>query len=240
MKYFTLLFTLLLFSESQGQQSISSSVFQVQKPGLIFKGDGNIIKDVRFELISLRPNKAFKKTFQNQEGLVFIKKGNARFESASITQTLTPGSIGLVPQSGTILLKNSNTSPVEFYLFTYSTKSALQQRDTCKAFTRVWENLEFKPHERGGVRNYFSQATSQTKRFEMHVTTLLEGLPSHPPHTHAAEEIILVIEGDTEMEIGGKPFKGSAGDVYFVKSQEAHGIKNIGKSACSYYAFQWE
>ena len=78
------------------------------------------------------------------------------------------------------------------------------------------------------------------KRFEMHVTTLKEGLKSHDPHIHRAAEIIIVIDGNTEMLIGDKLYKGEKGSVYYLPSNVLHGIQNKGVTTCSYFAFQFE
>ena len=108
------------------------------------------------------------------------------------------------------------------------------------SFVKDWSKITFKPHERGGVRSYFDRPTALTKRFEMHVTSLKEGFPSHPPHTHRAEEFILVLEGSVEMMIGEQSNKGKAGDILFAPSNVPHGLKNDGTGMCSYFAFQWE
>ena len=240
MRYFILLILCLKVCSFNAQSSINSNVFSGQMPGMLFQGDATAVKNVTFELLKNSTNRTYKKSFKKHEGIVFIKKGSAEIQTNTFSKTLTSGSIALISQGDKLKLKSTADNPVEFYLFSYRSISPINQGDTATSFARVWEDLRFNKHERGGVRNFFSKPTSQTKRFEMHVTTLLGGLPSHPPHTHPAEEIILVIEGETEMEIGGKAFKGVAGDVYFVKSQEPHGIKNTGKNSCSYFAFQWE
>ncbi|MDZ4707761.1 MAG: cupin domain-containing protein [Saprospiraceae bacterium] len=240
MRYFFSFILCLSLWSLNAQSSINSNVFSGQTPGILFQGDATAVKNVEFELLQNKANKTYKKSFKKNEGIVFIKKGSAEIQTNRFSKTLTPGSIALISQWDKLKLKSPSGSPVEFYLFSYQSKNPVNQGDTAASFARVWEDLRFNKHERGGVRSYFSKPTSQTKRFEMHVTTLLGGLPSHPPHTHLAEEIILVIEGETEMEIGGSAFKGVAGDGYFVKSQEPHGIKNIGKNSCSYFAFQWE
>lgn len=49
-----------------------------------------------------------------------------------------------------------------------------------------------------------------------------------PRHTHPGEEIIYVIEGSLEYEIGGKTVKVKAGDVLFVPAGTVHAAKNIG------------
>jgi (S)-ureidoglycine aminohydrolase len=103
-----------------------------------------------------------------------------------------------------------------------------------------WDKIVFKPHEKGGRRDFFDTPTAMCKRFEMHVTTLKPGLKSHDPHTHTANEIIIVIDGKTEMQIGNNFFKGKAGSVYFLGSNILHGIGNDGGETCSYFAFQFE
>jgi quercetin dioxygenase-like cupin family protein len=49
-----------------------------------------------------------------------------------------------------------------------------------------------------------------------------------PKHTHPGEEIIYVIEGLLEYDIGGKVSKVKAGDVLFVPAGTVHAAKNIG------------
>ena len=49
-----------------------------------------------------------------------------------------------------------------------------------------------------------------------------------PSHTHPGEEIIYVIEGTWQYEIGGKPVTAKAGDVLFVPAGTVHSAKNAG------------
>jgi quercetin dioxygenase-like cupin family protein len=51
-----------------------------------------------------------------------------------------------------------------------------------------------------------------------------------PMHTHPGEEIIYVIEGELEYEIGGKKSKVKAGDVLFVPAGTPHTATNIGSN----------
>ena len=108
------------------------------------------------------------------------------------------------------------------------------------SFVKDWNEIAFKPHDRGGIRNFFEKTTPMSKRFEMHVTTLKEGIKSHEPHTHRAEEIVLVIENKTEMQIGDQFYKGGNGDIYYLGSNMPHAIQNVGMGTCTYFAFQFE
>jgi quercetin dioxygenase-like cupin family protein len=47
-------------------------------------------------------------------------------------------------------------------------------------------------------------------------------------HTHPGEEIIYVIEGTLEYEIGGKVTRVKAGDVLYVPAGTPHTARNIG------------
>ena len=49
-----------------------------------------------------------------------------------------------------------------------------------------------------------------------------------PSHTHPGEEIIYVIEGTWEYEIGGKRVTARAGEVLFVPAGAIHSAKNAG------------
>jgi (S)-ureidoglycine aminohydrolase len=130
-----------------------------------------------------------------------------------------------------------------FYAMKYRSKLPIDpQRGKTSggSFVKDWKKIAFKPHTRGGGRSYFERPTAMCKRFEMHVTTLKEGLKSHDPHTHRAEEIVLVIDGQTEMELGNNLYKGTVGDIYYLGSNISHAIRNDGKGLCSYFAFQFE
>ena len=54
-----------------------------------------------------------------------------------------------------------------------------------------------------------------------------------PRHTHPGEEIIYVIEGSLEYEIGGKTTRVKPGDVLFVPAGTIHTAKNIGSGSAA-------
>ena len=51
-----------------------------------------------------------------------------------------------------------------------------------------------------------------------------------PMHTHPGEEIIYVLEGTLEYEIGGKTARVKPGDVLFVPAGTPHLARNIGST----------
>jgi len=234
------LFLFLCFRESHAQDLVKSAVYSGQNPGLLFEGELDLLKDARLELLSTPAGQLYDGGGTDREILLLVKNGSGDFHSKDPVVGLSPGSIALVLPGERFQLKNHGSHALDFYLFSYRAKIKNSASDSARSLVRVWEDLIFNPHDKGGIRRYFDQATSETKRFEMHVTTLNGGLRSHDPHTHKAEEIVLMIEGDTEMQIGDRFFKGRSGDVYFLGAQVPHAIRNTGDKPCTYFAFQWQ
>jgi len=179
----------------------------------------------------------------NEEHLYIIKRGQIELIKGDSSFTLPKGSIAVLPPGQTVSVQNKQTGSCEFYVMKYrkhfpgDKKSGEKER---VSIIKNWNDVEFKPHDRGGVRTFFEQPTTLLKRLEMHVTTLNAGLKSHAPHTHVAKEIIVMVDGETEMLIGEKTFKGKEGAVYFMESNILHGITNVGTTPCTYFAIQFE
>ena len=72
-----------------------------------------------------------------------------------------------------------------------------------------------------------------------HATTLNGGLESHPPHTHKAEEAMLVMQGTTAGNINGKDYPAGVGEILLLRPDIPHNIKNTGTGQCWYYAMKW-
>ena len=179
---------------------------------------------------------------KNQEHLIIIKTGILNVKLGDSTFALTPGSVAVLMPGEKIFL--NSTQPCSFYIMKYrskATKDLERSKKNGGSFVKLWNAIPFKPNNNGGGRrDFFEHGTAMQKRFEMHVTTLKEGLRSHDPHTHRAEEIVLMVEGNTEMQIGDKFLKGATGDFYYLGSNVLHAIKNIDTKPCTYFAFQFE
>jgi (S)-ureidoglycine aminohydrolase len=208
----------------------------------------------------------------SEEQLLFVKNGILTITLRDSTYSLVKGSMAMMMPNENYVLQNLGTTTVEMQVMKYKSKLPVDRprgQSSGGSFVKDWNKLTFQAHERGGVRSYFERPTANTKRFEMHVTTLKENFNSHDPHQHRAEEIILVLEGKVEMLIGEKLYQANAGDVFaeeiilvlegkvemligeklyqanagdvlFANSQVFHGLKNSGTGTCSYFAFQWE
>ena len=176
------------------------------------------------------------------EELIIVKEGELTVTIAGKTETLEPGSIALILPNDGHSFENQSDQPVTYYVMRYqaSRPRAGEGTQTGQSFVRHWKDMAYKPNEKGGRRNVFDQKTTHAARFEMHITTLNEGLMSHPPHTHQAAEILLLVEGQAEESINGTWIPAQVGDIIFLQSQVPHAIRNTGQERCTYFAFQFE
>lgn len=179
-------------------------------------------------------------TYADEE-LIIVKEGELTVTIDEKTETLEVGSVAFImpePHS----FANLSDKPVTYYVMRYHTLGSETKSKLLvgQSFVKHWKELEYKPNDKGGRRNVFDQKTTESERFEMHITTLNEGLMSHPPHTHKAAEILLLIEGQAEESIDGKWVPAGVGDIIFLQSQVPHAIRNTGKGPATYFAFQFE
>lgn len=71
----------------------------------------------------------------------------------------------------------------------------------------------------------------------MHRARRNAGITRHPPHTHGAEEIILLPESEAEELTDGEPHALHPGERVFLDSMVPHGIRNTGAAPGRYFAF---
>jgi (S)-ureidoglycine aminohydrolase len=102
-----------------------------------------------------------------------------------------------------------------------------------------YDSLPYTENAAKGTRKFFERPTATTENYEMHITYLKQKGPSHAPHQHVDTEIILMIDGESEMTIDGKQYAAGPGDLYIMESGKMHGIVNTSDKPCSYYAFKW-
>jgi mannose-6-phosphate isomerase-like protein (cupin superfamily) len=71
---------------------------------------------------------------------------------------------------------------------------------------------------------------------EVHETTLPPGAaPTAATHHHPHSEMWLVREGTIELTVNGKSYLLQPGALGFVRSNEEHGIKNVGATPATYF-----
>jgi len=176
------------------------------------------------------------------EEVIIVKEGTMKFTMDGEESILGPGSVILIPPLAMQALQNIGDGPLTYYVMMFRSRKPMDiQRGVDgggHAFFHA-EELTFQPSNKGGRTQYFDRPTAMCEKFEMHVTQLDKKGPSHDPHRHIDSEIILVIDGQTEMTIGEKNYEGGPGDLYFINSNEIHGIRNATDQPCKYFAFRW-
>lgn len=177
------------------------------------------------------------------EELIFIKEGRAKITVDGITQILPKGSVLLIPPLKMQSIENAGDSPLTYYVMMFRSLTPMDINRSETAGGALFLNadsLTFKPSARGGRVSYFERPTAMCENFEMHVTQLNSKGPSHAPHTHTDTEMIIMIEGESEMMIENKIHKGIAGDIFLMNSNELHGISNTQDATCKYFAIRWK
>ncbi len=214
------------------------------KSVVLFEGSAHDMEYLQMSSNSIGSEKEFSlQVPANEEHLLIVRTGILSIGFKDSTWSIGPGSIALLMPEEKYSLQNTTFNGCTFYRMRYRSKLPMDMargQASGGSFVKDWKKIPFKPHDKGGIRNYFEKKTAMSKRFEMHVTTLKEGIKSHEPHTHRAEEIVLVIENETEMQMDDKFYKGGPGDIYYLGSNVSHAIRNDGKGTCTYFAFQFE
>ena len=246
----TILF-LLPFASIAQKDSIASGAYNWQQPAPIkntitsislVQGMAHDFEWMQLSANSLAGTKELKQSMPaDQEQLLIVRSGSITIHFKDSSFILTPNSIAVLMPGEKYSLRNASKERCDFYSMRYRKASSEMKMPAGKSFVKIWENIPFKPNNiGGGRRDFFEQSTAMQKRFEIHVSTLKEGMRSHDPHTHRAEEIVLLIEGDTEMQVGDQFKKVNAGGFYYLGSNVLHAIKNIGTKPSTYFAIQFE
>jgi len=227
------------FSEAKIEKTKSGEKRQ------LIDGETTHLENFEIHTTMLEPGKAphGSQVHTDYEEIVFVKEGRIEMMLNDNKKLLGPGSVALILPGDEHGIINTSESQATYYIIKYKSKMAMdveRGKNAGGSLLIDWESLEFKTHNKGGRRNFFDRKSAMSERIEMHATTLNPGIKSHEPHTHAPAEIIVMMDGTTEMEIGGKVYPGEIGDIYFLGSNIPHAIRNTGSKQCIYLAFQWE
>ncbi|MEO6231066.1 MAG: cupin domain-containing protein [Ferruginibacter sp.] len=180
-------------------------------------------------------------TQKDIEEMIIIKEGTAKCTIGNKTAVLGRGSVLLIPPLESQIFENAGEGPLTYYVFQFRSKKMNMERSAA-AGGALLLNADSLPYKEGigkGSKKYFDRPTAMCENYEMHITYLQHKGPSHAPHQHLDTEIILMIEGNTEMMIGGKTYTAGPGDMYIAESGILHGISNAAEKPCSYFAFKW-
>lgn len=252
----TIIFLFAMFISLAAQdKSVQSGVYHWKdlafaetrqiKKSEIFEGSTALLKSLKTEVIILNPVENNSITFSPsiEQRLIIVKDGNPSFILDGKEKLLGPQSIITVSPNDNLVCRTSGNESATVYVFSYNTgkPADISRVDTAgSSFMINFNDLEFHPHDKGGLWDYYRKPTAMFGYTEMHVTSLNGNIKSHEPHTHNAAEFVLMISGNSEMQIGNEFYKAEAGDLYYLESNVPHAIQNISNEPCRYFAIQWE
>ncbi|WP_317046634.1 cupin domain-containing protein [Spirosoma pollinicola] len=146
----------------------------------ILEGTATDFQHIEIHATTLPPHQAPHPAHKHDdEELIIIKEGKLTVTIAGRTKTLSAGSIALMMPGDEHGFNNQGDSAATYYVMRYASKEPVDAERGKKAggsFWIDWNGVTFQPHDKGGIRRMFDRATAMTRRFEMHVTTLNQGL----------------------------------------------------------------
>ncbi len=239
-----LLFSIISINGYSQTKTISSRVFdwdEIKNQDKVFTGNSDGFTHLDISVKTIQPKGSLTIPGTGIETLVIMKSGKLDQQVGKQKASLGKGSITLVHSNKALKLRNKAGEESVFYLIQWKgiNEHLYDKAPYPDAVMVDWDTVTFQKTSKGGRRTIMRQPTPMLNEFEMHTTTLNEGLASHPPHTHLDEEIILVRFGEVEESIDGDTYPADEGSFIFLRSMVPHGIRNIGKGQCEYYAFRW-
>ncbi len=223
----------LFFNNGSFIEQVESKVYSFSKAKIektssgekrqLIDGETTHLENFEIHTTMLEPGNAphGSQVHADYEEIVFVKEGSIEMMINKTKKVLGPGSVALILPGDEHGIVNTGESRATYYIIKYKSKATMDTergKNAGGSMLLDWESLEFKTHNKGGRRNFFDRKSAMSERIEMHATTLNPGIKSHEPHTHAPAEIIVMMDGTTEMEIGGKVYPGEVGDIYFLGS----------------------
>jgi mannose-6-phosphate isomerase-like protein (cupin superfamily) len=98
-----------------------------------------------------------------------------------------------------------------------------------------FDKLPVERRDHAEVRHIMKGKLATGESVEVHESTLPPNGYPHAPHHHAHSEMWLIREGTVQLTINGKSHIIGPGGLGFVRSNEEHGIRNVGSVPANYY-----
>jgi quercetin dioxygenase-like cupin family protein len=90
----------------------------------------------------------------------------------------------------------------------------------------------------GAFHKHLGGPTSATADVLSGVVELKAGSEPHPPHQHADEEFLYVLEGSGTWFLNGKEIPAKTGDVLYTAPNDIHGIR-AGAAPLKFFVAKW-
>jgi len=109
------------------------------------------------------------------------------------------------------------------------------QENSLPSTTYPFSELPVKIANGAEIRPVLKGKLATGEPLEVHETTLPPGGIPHAPHHHVHSEMWLIREGTVQLTINGTSHVMGPGSVGFVRSNDEHGIKNVGTTPATYF-----
>jgi (S)-ureidoglycine aminohydrolase len=251
-----LLAVLILIASSLNAQtdSLSSGVYNldsIKAQSVAGRGGKSKLQGSTTDLVSLSfhsstlaPGKINHppRALNDREELIIVKDGQLKITINDSSKILGSGSISLIVAGDQQSFQNASDKPVTYFVLGFKSKSPVnisRGKASGGSLMKDWNELPVKQTNKGESRQVFDRPSSMFERFEVHATTLNSLQESHPPHTHRAEEIMMLMKGNITMNIAQEKFQAAPGSVILVRPNVLHNLTNTGNEQCWYYAIKW-
>ena len=91
----------------------------------------------------------------------------------------------------------------------------------------------------GTLHTYYDSATYGTRDGLAAVAVIKPGREIHPPHQHAEEEFLMVVEGEGTWSLSGRERPARTGDMQYAAPWDLHGIRNTGRTPLRFVVWKW-
>lgn len=180
--------------------------------------------------------------YNDREEVIIVTEGLLNVIINDSSKTVGPGSLVLIEAGDKQQFQNTSDKPAAYCVLTFSSvlpASLTRGKQGGGSAVNDWKGLVVKQTDKGESRPVFDRPSSMFSRFEIHATTLKPGTESHPPHTHRAEEMMVLLKGAATANIGAEKQQATAGDVILLRPDVPHNVVNTGSEPCTYYAIKW-
>lgn len=96
-----------------------------------------------------------------------------------------------------------------------------------------WNEDAARRHERGFSLPFVNESCG-ARQLRLHVSVINPGEAAHPPHQHAGEEIMFLLEGTAEARIGDETHIIGPMTALFCPENVLHGLRNVGETPIKY------
>jgi (S)-ureidoglycine aminohydrolase len=233
----------LMSLNAVSQDAIETNVYPWNPSGEMFRGAGAVLREQSLSGHVISPGGSYRLPSNDKgpERLVIVWEGVVEADVAGKVRRLDRASVVFLMPGDAVSLRNPGQMPASVHVMEIRSDrpDIPRGKSAGPSFTIASEEMRYRAHDRGGVRQLFDRPTVHLSRFDIHITTLNPRLSSHAPHTHRNEEIILMLEGEGVMVHGDVRRRLVAGGAAWVGSMVPHNITNTGDRPAVYYAIQW-